>query len=87
MSKQKTLVFIIKAQVRVDIPFSQNVKKHPIHEHYLTEVIEKTFIYKYNPDNSLNDEKYIEFLKSEFKKEYKALSVDVGTLQDFLRLK
>jgi hypothetical protein len=85
--KEKLLVFIIKSQERVNIPFPIDVKKHPIHEHYLTEVKEKTFVYKYRPDSSLDEEKYIEFLKNEFKIKYNALSVDVGTLDDYLRLK
>lgn len=84
--KEKLLVFIIKSQQRVDIPFNSKIKKFPIHEHYLTEVKEKTFIYKYKPDSSLDEKKYIDTLKKEFEKEYNALSVEVGVLEDYLRL-
>lgn len=37
--------------------------------------------------HGINDIENLEFLKNEFKKEYNALSIDVGTLEDFLRLK
>lgn len=87
MNNQNILVFIIKAQKRVDIPFTNDPKKHPIHEHYLTQVEEMTFVYKYKPDKSLNNENYIEELKHKFKIKYNALSIEVGTLDDYLRLK
>ena len=80
----KLLVFVIKAQKEVGIPFTNDPKKFPIHEHYLTEVEEKIFIYKYKPDNSLDEEKYIAFLTEKFKRKYNALSVTCGSLESYL---
>lgn len=80
----KLLVFVIKAQKEVPIPFTNDPKKYPIHEHYLSEVEEKTFIYKYKPDSSLDEEKYISFLKEKFKRKYNALSVECGSLENLL---
>lgn len=80
----KLLVFVIKSQKEVPIPFTNDPKRFPIHEHYLTEVEEKTFIYKYKPDSSLDEEKYIAFLKEKFKRKYNALSVTCGTLDQYL---
>ena len=86
MSTEKVIVFHIIAQKKVPIPFAKSVNKYPIHSHFLTQAYEVTFIYKYKPDKSLDEISYLEFLKKEFKNEYNALSVDVGTLEDFLRI-
>ncbi len=86
MADKKVIVFIVKSQKEVAIPFASDVRKFPIHEHYLTQVNELTFIYKYSPDSSLDEEKYIEFLKRKFKKKYNALTVDHGTLEQYLKI-
>ena len=86
MSKEKIIVFEIFAQIKVDIPFSKKVNKYPIHSHFLTKVEKINFIYKYKPDSSLDELEYLDFLKKEFKEKYNALSVEFGTLDNFLRL-
>lgn len=82
----KTILFeIIKQKkVKLDIPLDI-IRKYPLHYSQLYEAQKTTLLYEYDPCGTINEEKYIEYLKNKFKKEYNAYSVTVGFLEKQLK--
>jgi len=82
----KSIIFNIISQKLIPIDLLlEDQRKFPIHEHYLVEVQNRVVIYKYKAEKTLDEKKYIAFLKKELKKKYKAYSITVGTLQEQLQ--
>ncbi len=87
--KIKHIVFVVIKQKAIPFDFSlEELKRFPVHEHYLTELQEITVVYKYKPTLNLNEEEYVLQLTNKLKRKYNAYSVVVaGSLEDQKRLK
>ncbi len=89
MKNVKHIAFVIIKQKAIPFDFSlEELKRFPVHEHYLTELQEITVLYKYKPASTLDEEAYIKELTKKLKRKYNAYSVVVaGSLEDQKRLR
>lgn len=72
----ETLTFKIKKREVLKINFSlEQMRKYPVHEHYMFKEIEYKVHYEYNPTKKIVKEDLIKFLKVELKKTHKATEV------------
>ena len=74
----KHVVFKIIKQKSIPIEFEKN--EFPVHEHYLTESQETFVTYKFRPDKSLDEERYIKHIQKHLKREYNAFKIEVGVI-------
>lgn len=74
----KTVTFNIQYQVEKPLDLSIEVmRKYPTNSTFLYEQKEVVITLKFKPTPKLNEEKYIEYLKQKFKKEYNATSIQI----------
>ncbi len=76
----KTATFTIQYEVEIplDLPIEM-IRKYPTNSTFLYEQKEVIITLKFRPTQNLNEEKYIEYLKQKFKKEYNATSIQTTT--------
>lgn len=77
---KKTIIFEIETKNEINLDFKNSTsRKYPVHSHNAYKIEKHRIEYEYCPDQSLNEKKYIDFLKQYVSEKFNAIILKVTT--------